>query len=114
MTHSSAGMPYIKREPDDFGNNSNHFMSSSNFGHPQSFGNHFTAQEGPSVDPSELSNTNFSSMQYNYGGNNISSGFSMGNSGYGEDELLASLDPLSNDGQDIFNDFTTMNQPSNN
>ena len=113
MTHSSAGMPYIKSEPDEFGNNPNHFRSSSNFGNSQGYGNQFHNQHNStSVDPNEL--TNFGSMPYNYGGNNMTSGYSMGNSGYGEDELLDSLGFSNNDGEGMFNDFTTLNQPSSN
>src|SRR5690349_19781648 len=114
MTHSSAGMPYIKSEPDDFGNNPNHFRSSSNFGNSQGFGNQFNNQHASStgVDPNDL--TNFGSVPYGYGGNNMSSSFGVGNSGYGEDELLDSLGFSNNDGDGMFNDFTTLNQPSNN
>jgi hypothetical protein len=113
MTHSSSGMPYIKSEPDDMGNNPNHFRSSSNFGLSQGYGNQFTNQHASAgVDPNDL--TNYGSVPFNYGGNNMASGFSMGNSGYGEDELLDSLGFSNNDGDGMFNDFTTLNQPSNN
>ncbi|KAJ9607967.1 hypothetical protein H2200_008046 [Cladophialophora chaetospira] len=105
-------MPYIKSEPDDFGNNPNHFRSSSNFGSSQGYGNQFNQHtNSTSVDPNEL--TNFGSVPYNYGGNNMSSNFGVGNSGYGEDELLDSLGFSNNDGDGMFNDFTTLNQPSN-
>jgi hypothetical protein len=109
-------MPFIKSEPDEFGNNPNRVMSS--FGESQGYGNQFgTHQDGASIDPSELSmqNTNYGSMPYNYGGNNVSSGFNVGNSGFGEDELLASLDFGSNQGQAMFgDDFSSMNPQGNN
>lgn len=115
MTHSSGSMPYIKSEPDEFGNNPNRFTS-SNFGHSQNFGNQFhNPQDSGSIDPSELSmqSANFGGMQYNFGGNNMSSSFSMGNSGYDDSELLESLD-FSNNGQGMFDDLSSMNQPNTN
>ncbi|KAL6251205.1 hypothetical protein RBB50_001413 [Rhinocladiella similis] len=110
MTHSSGGMPYIKSEPDDFGNNPSQFMSSSNFNTSQNFNNQFNLQDNGSINPSELSN--FGGMQYNFGGN-MSSSFNMGNSGYDDSELLESLD-FSHNGQGMLDDFTTLNQSSSN
>ncbi|KAK5455227.1 hypothetical protein LTS15_005947 [Exophiala xenobiotica] len=109
MTHSSGAMPYIKSEPDDFGNNPSHFMSASNYGTSQHFGNHFNNnQDSGNINPSDLSN--FGGMQYNFGGN-MSSSFNMGNSGYDDSELLDSLDFANND-QGMLNDYTTLNQQS--
>ncbi|KIX04979.1 uncharacterized protein Z518_05851 [Rhinocladiella mackenziei CBS 650.93] len=115
MTNSAGGMPYIKSEPDDFGNNPNRFMPASNFSNSQPYGNQFNnPQDGASIDPSELSmqNPNFGGMQYNFAGGNMSSSFSMGNSGYDDSELLESLD-FGNNGQGMIDDFSTMTQPSN-
>ncbi|KAK4943852.1 hypothetical protein LTR10_016568 [Elasticomyces elasticus] len=108
-------MPFIKSEPDDFGNNPNRFMSASTYGNAQNFGTHFNTQDGGSIDPSELSmqNNNFGGMPYNFGGNNMSSSFSMGNSGYDDSELLESLD-FSNNGPGMLDDFTTLPQQNNN
>lgn len=116
MTNPSTGMPYIKSEPDEFGNNPNRFMAASNFGNSQNYGNQFNnSQDGGSIDPSELSmqNTNFGGMNYNFGGNNMSSSFSMGNSGYDDSELLESLD-FSNNGQGMLDDYSSMNQSDSN
>ncbi|KIV79996.1 hypothetical protein PV11_07531 [Exophiala sideris] len=115
MSHSSGAMPFIKSEPDDFGNNPNRFMSASTYGNAQNFGTHFNTQDGGSIDPSELSmqNNNFGGMPYNFGGNNMSSSFSMGNSGYDDSELLESLD-FSNNGPGMLDDFTTLPQQNNN
>lgn len=116
MTHSSGGMPYIKSEPDEFGNNPNRFMPASSFGNPQSYGTQFNnPQDGGSIDPSALSmqNANFGGMQYNFGGGNMSSGYSMGNSGYDDSELLEGLD-FSNNGQGMLDDYSNMAQPNTN
>ncbi|KIW85741.1 hypothetical protein AYO21_01937 [Fonsecaea monophora] len=118
MTHSSAGMPYIKSEPDDFGNNPNRFMSSANYGNSQGYGNQFNnQQDGGSIDPSELSmpTTNYGSMPYNYGGNPISSSYGVGvGPAYTDNELLESLDFGNNNGQGMFDDFTMANPTNSN
>jgi hypothetical protein len=115
MTQSSGGMPYIKSEPDEFGNNPNRFMTSPNFGNTQNYSNQFTnPPDAGSIDPSELSmQNNFAGMQYGFGGSNMSSSFSMGNNAYADNELLESLD-FTDNGQGMLDDFSSMTQTNNN
>lgn len=93
-------MPYIKSEPDEYASNPNQFMNQYNS--QQNYG-HFNQQNGGSVNPSDLSmgGGNFN-PNYNFGGQNMSGSFNMGNSGFGEDELLESLGDL--------NDFSNTQQ----
>lgn len=117
MTNNSGAMPYIKTEPDEYGNTPGRFMSASTFGHSQNYGSQFNhTQDSASINPSELSmqNANLGGMQYNnFGGGNMSASFSMGNSGYDDNELLESLD-FGNNGQGMLDDFSTMTQQNNN
>ena len=108
-------MPYIKSEPNEFGNNPNRVTPSSNFGNSQGYGHQFNnQQDGASIDPTELSmqNASYGSMSFNYGGNNMSSGYNMANSGYVEDDILESLNFASNDGPIFGDDDFSMNQPA--
>jgi hypothetical protein len=100
-------MPFIKSEPEEF-NNPNRVMHNSRFAGSQSYNNQFTnQQDGVGIDPSELTmqGTNYGSMPFNFAGNNMSSAFGMGSSGFGDDELLDSINLSSNDNQGIFDDF---------
>lgn len=103
-------MPFIKSEPDEFGSNPNRYMQAPNYGQQNFQQSHH--QDG-SIDPSELTmaNGNFPNS-YNFGPQNMSSSFSMGNSGFNEDELLDSLD-MNNNGQPMMDDFSTMQQFNN-
>lgn len=106
-------MPYIKSEPDDFGNNPNRYMRTTNYGNSQSFGNQFNnPQDGASIDPSELSMQNNYGMNYNFGATNMAGSFSMGNSGYDDNELLESLD--FGNPQGMLEDFSGMPPQNNN
>lgn len=97
MSNTTGNMPFIKREPDEFGNNPNRYMQNQNFGNSNQNFTQF-GQDGASIDPSELSMTggNFG-MQYGFGAQNMSSSYNMGNSGFADDELLNSLDTNNND-----------------
>ena len=111
MSHPGRNIPFIKSEPDEFGNNPNRYMQAQNYGH-QNF-NQFHNQDG-SIDPSELSipNGNNFTNNYNFGSQGMSSSFSMGNSAFNEDELLDSLD-MNNNGQTMVDDFSNMQQFNN-
>lgn len=112
MPNTLASMPYIKTEPDEFGNSANNFMSSNTGYGQQNFSNNFSNHNSNgSINPSELSmdNSNFGGMQYGYGSQNMSSSFNVGNSGFGEDELIESL-TFSN-GQSGMDNFS-MHQPN--
>ncbi|EXJ86233.1 hypothetical protein A1O1_06603 [Capronia coronata CBS 617.96] len=117
MTNTSNTMPYIKSEPDEYGNNPRRFVSASTFGNSQNYGSQFgNAQDGTSIDPTELSmqNAGLGGMQYNnFAGGNMSASFSMGNSGYDDNELLESLD-FGNNGAGLLDDFSTMPQQQTN
>lgn len=100
-------MPYIKTEPEEYptaGQSYNNFDSTQNFGT-------YANQSHNSIDPSELSmNSGMFSQQYNFGGggHNMSSSFNTGgNAGFGDDELMASLN--TND----LPDMSTLGQPLN-
>ena len=110
MSHQGVNMPYIKSEPDDFGNNPNRYIQAQNYGQ-QDF-NNFNNHDAGSINPSELSMSNGNFNQYNFGSQNMSSSFSMGNSGFNEDELLDSLDMNSN-GQPVMDDFNNMQHFNN-
>ncbi|EXJ85048.1 hypothetical protein A1O3_05723 [Capronia epimyces CBS 606.96] len=116
MSNNSGTMPYIKSEPDEYGNTPSRFMSASTFGNPQNYGSQFNhTQESGSINPSDLSMqaASLGGMQYNnFAGGNMSSSFSMGNSGYDDSELLESLD-FGNNGQGMLDDFSTMTQQNN-
>ncbi|MCJ1376529.1 hypothetical protein MMC20_007772 [Loxospora ochrophaea] len=88
MTSTSASSPFIKDEPDEYGFNSNHFMSNQ-----QGYNMHMNPQFGQSttgsVDPSELTMQNGNFGNFAFGSQqNMSSSFNLGNSGIGDDELL--------------------------
>lgn len=91
-------MPFIKNEPDDF--SGHHF----NFNSPQY---RYQGQFSGSIDPSELSmGTNGAYHQpANFHGHNMTSSFNAASNGFGEDELMASLNP------DL--DVSTLGQPIN-
>ena len=110
MSYQRGGMPFIMSEPDEFGSNPNRYIQAPNYGQQNFQQSHH--QDG-SIDPSELtmSNGNFSNS-YNFGSQNMSSSFSMGNSGFNEDELLDSLD-MNNNGQPMMDDFSPMQQFNN-
>ncbi|RVX71768.1 hypothetical protein B0A52_03952 [Exophiala mesophila] len=117
MANSTGNIPYIKSEPDEFGNNPNRYMQTqaSNFGSSQGFGNQFSnQQDSGSIDPSALSmqNNNYG-LNYNFGGANMASSYSVGNAALDDSELLDSLDFGSN-GQNMMDEFTTMSQQNNN
>ncbi|KAL2430696.1 hypothetical protein ABEF95_012874 [Exophiala dermatitidis] len=113
MTNASGAMPYIKTEPDEYGNNPGRFMSGASFGNAQNYGSQFSQpQAATSVDPSELSmqNAGMGGIHYNnFAGGNMSSSFSMGNAGYDDNELLESLD-FGHSNQGMMEDFSTMTQ----
>ena len=97
MTDTTGAVPYIKREPNDRMSDPNQYMITpqSYGGVQQQFVQTFNAQPtNESIDPSALSmqNGNFG-MQHSFGSpQNLSSSFNLGNSGFGDDELLESLD----------------------
>lgn len=102
--------PYIKTEPDDFGNDPNRFMQNQNFN--GKFDTFFADQQGGSIDPSALSmsNGNFSNVQYGFGSQHMSSSFNnMGTSGFDDSELMDSLDPNQ---MDDFSQMQTMSHQS--
>lgn len=115
--HTGSG-PYIKREPDELSNNPHRYvMASPSFSGPspqqqQQFQNHFTQFQNPSVDPSELSmsNGNFGLPFYSGTQQNLSSSFNVGGAGFGEDELLESLDYNVTAG--LGDDFSTLHPAS--
>lgn len=113
MTNKIGNMPYIKTEPDEFGNSSNHFMGSNmNYNGQQNFSAPYNNQNtNGSINPSELSmeSQNFGGMQYGFGSQNMSSSFNVGNSGFGEDELLESLSFPN--GQSGIDDFGMQQHP---
>ncbi|KAF9885985.1 hypothetical protein FE257_012163 [Aspergillus nanangensis] len=82
MTEASI---FIKRDPDDFHSDQNHFMMShSGYTMSNQFGN-----TNEAVDPSELTMPNSGFMSYPFGSQqNMSSSFNFGNSGIDTDELL--------------------------
>ena len=95
MASHSDSMPYIKREPDDLVNDPNgYMMASPNFNNSPHFQHQFNQQNHASIDPSELSMLSGSYNMPYYSGShqNMSSSFNLGNAGFGEDELLESLD----------------------
>ena len=83
-------MPFIKSEPDEFGNNPNQYMQNQNYGNNQT--DFFRSPDQGSIDPSALSmsNGNFN-MQYGFGSQGMSSSFNMGHSGFDDNELMDSL-----------------------
>ncbi|KAI9874360.1 MAG: hypothetical protein M1823_007703, partial [Watsoniomyces obsoletus] len=104
-------MPFIKSEPEEFGNNPNRYTQAQNYGHNQQNFNQYHNQDGGSIDPSELTMSNGNFNQYGFGSQNMSSSFSMGNSAFNEDELLDSLDM--NNNQPMMDDFSNTQQFTN-
>jgi Helix-loop-helix DNA-binding domain len=117
MAGHSGSIPYIKREPDELTNDPNRYIASSQTYHgaQQNFPNQFDLQQqtNAGIDPSELSMPNGSyTMPYFSGSQqNLSSSFNLGNSGYGEDELLESLDFSGQQGN--MDDFTNLQHQTN-
>ena len=122
MSGTGASSPFIKDEDTDDWFNSNPIMTNQQNINMQS-NQHRYGQVAPgSIDPSELSMPNNAFSQFTFGGqpNAMSSSFNMGNSGIGDDELLAlDLDDNSKvqgqlhgtSGQgDMHNFFNTQNQ----
>lgn len=94
MAGTGTSSPFIKDEPEDHAFDSNPFMAnqpgysmsphqfSQQFGSPQ--GGH-----GGAIDPSELTMQNGNFGHFSFGSQqNLSSSFTMGNSRFGDDELL--------------------------
>ena len=103
MSNTPGNMPFIKSEPDEYGNNPNRFTQNQNYGNAQQNFSHYT-QDAGSIDPSELnmSNNNFG-MQYGFGAQNMSSSFNMGGgAGYDDSEIADSLGHDQN-ADDFFN-----------
>lgn len=100
-------MPFIKSEPDDFGNNPNRYIPAQNYSNQQNF--NFSNQDGASIDPSELSMSNGNYNQYGFSSQNMSSSFSMGHAGFDDSELLESL----GDNGPLLDDFSSMQQFNN-
>ncbi|KAF1984707.1 hypothetical protein K402DRAFT_134359 [Aulographum hederae CBS 113979] len=90
MTGQTDAGTYIKEEQDDFQFNPNRFQS---YDMQQQYGNqqfaHGNGQDVGSVNPSDLTMSNNSFINnHQYGSNNMSSSFIMGNSNIADDELL--------------------------
>ena len=86
MTHPGIASPYIKQEKDEYQGDLNHYnMNNTGFGMHQG---HFSQQ---GIDPASLSMEDQSYLgSYPFNGQqNMSASFNMGNSGIGEDDLLA-------------------------
>jgi len=112
-----AGSPYIKSEPNDFNFNPNQF-SAAQQGAPFNMGSYNNNMNGTgqNVDPSHLARGgNFSQ---NFGSQNMSSSFLMGNAGIADDELADLAGSLDNaqahggfqQGQQAYGDNSAMNQ----
>ncbi|KPI36420.1 uncharacterized protein AB675_2924 [Cyphellophora attinorum] len=104
--------PYIKSEPDEFGNDPNRYMQNHNFNNHGNFDQYFNDQQGGSIDPSALSmfGGNSGGMQYGSGYNNMSNSYSnMGTSAaFDDSELMEGLgDPNQ---MDDYNAMSSMNQ----
>src|SRR2546423_13737295 len=118
MTDSVGSMPFIKHEPDERAGDPNQYMMSApSYAAQQQYGNSFAnSNHNQGIDPSDLSmqNGNFNSvMPYSYGSQqNLSSSFNLGNSGFGDDELLEGLDLTGQQGQ--MTDFTAHPHQQNN
>src|SRR2546421_2206673 len=117
MTESVSSMPVIKHEPDDRANDPNQYMvTPPTYATQQQYNNSFAnSNHNLGVDPSDLSmqNGNFNGMMpYSFGSQNLSSSFNLGNSGFGDDELLEGLDLTGQQGQ--MNDFTAHPHQQNN
>ena len=118
MTDSASSMPYIKHEPDERAGDPNQYMMSApSYAAQQQYGNSFAnSNHNQGIDPSDLSmqNGNFNGvMPYSYGSQqNLSSSFNLGNSGFGDDELLEGLDLTGQQGQ--MTDFTVPPQQQDN
>jgi hypothetical protein len=107
MSYQGGHAPFIKSEPDEFGNNPNRYVQANSYGQ-QTFSNPFHHQDSASIDPSALSmpNSTFNQTGFGSGPQNISSSFSTGNAGLTEDDLLFEL----SGGLDSMNDFLPQQQ----
>lgn len=116
MTDSVGSMPFIKHEHDERANDPNMYMMSPNSfsAAQQQYGNNFTnSNHNQSIDPSDLSmqNGNYGMNHYSFGAQqNLSSSYNLGNSGFGDDELLEGLELNAQQGQ--MNDYVS--QPHQN
>ena len=117
MTDSVSSMPFIKHEPDERANDPNQYMMTSpTYANHQQYNNSFAnTHHNQGIDPSDLSmqNGNFNGMMpYSFGSQqNLSSSFNLGNSGFGDDELLEGLDLTGQQGQ--MADFNVQPQQQN-
>ena len=90
MSGTGASSPFIKDEDTDDWFNSNPIMTNQQNINMQPNQHRYGHVAPGSVDPSELSMPNNAFGQFNFGQQNaMSSSFNMGNSGIGDDELLA-------------------------
>jgi len=91
MAGTGTSSPFIKDEPEDHTFDSNQFMANQQgYGmSPQQFNQQFGTPQGGAIDPSELTMQNGTFGQFPFGSQqNLSSSFNMGNSRFGDDELL--------------------------
>ena len=119
-------MPFIKNEPDDRVNDPNQYVMSpqSYAAAQQQFGSYGTGGSNiQGIDPSDLSVQNGNlggTVPYSFNSQqNLSSSFNLGNSGFGDDELLESIDFSTQQGfssdfsqQPNHNQYLTQRQPT--
>ena len=91
MSGTGASSPFIKDEDTEDWFNSNPIMTNQQNLNMQPNQHRYGHVAPGSIDPSELSMSNNAFGQFNFGGqqNAMSSSFNLGNSGIGDDELLA-------------------------
>ncbi|MCJ1368309.1 hypothetical protein MMC16_007451 [Acarospora aff. strigata] len=94
MAGTGTSSPFIKDEPEDHPFDSNQFMTNQQgYGmSPHLFSQQFGTSQGEhngAIDPSELTMQNGTFGQFSFGSQqNLASSFNMGNSRFGDDELL--------------------------